>query len=299
MTDTTTDRPFLLCFGMGFSAMALVELLDRSQWRIAATATTAEKAERISKRYGIEASVFDGSAPSQGVRQALQQATHILVSAPPDEAGDPVLLHHAADIVGAPHLAWIGYLSTIGVYGDHKGGWLDETTPENPMQGRSRWRRDAEIAWQRLGADRGTKCVLFRLAGIYGPGRSAIENVRSGRARRIIKPGQKFNRIHVEDIAAVVHASMQGRGAFDIYNLADDEPSPPEDVIVHAASLLGMPTPPAIPFDDPSISEMQRSFYSESKLVRNDRIKHDLGVRLAYPTYREGLAAIAGRFQKA
>lgn len=298
MTEKNAERPFLLCFGMGFSAMALVERLDRAEWRIAATATTPEKSERIAKRYGIEASVFDGSAPSQGVRSALLEATHIVVSAPPDEAGDPVLLQHAADIAAAPRLQWIGYLSTIGVYGDHKGGWLDETTPENPMQDRSRWRREAEMAWQRLGSERGTKCVLFRLAGIYGPGRSAIENVRSGRARRIIKPGQKFNRIHVEDIAAVVHAAMLGRGAYDVYNLADDEPSPPEDVIVHAAELLAMPTPPAIAFDDPSISEMQRSFYSESKLVRNDRIKQDLGVRLAYPTYREGLAAIAARLQK-
>ena len=290
---TAKPARFLLCFGLGFSARALVRRLDRSQWSVFATATSADKADKLRRVDGLETCVFDGTAPSMAVREALSKATHIVVSAPPDERGDPVLLHHADDIALAPHLAWIGYLSTVGVYGDRQGGWIDETTEPNPMQTRSRYRHEAELAWQALAARAGKRCVLFRLAGIYGPGRSAIDNVRSGRARRIIKTGQRFNRIHVEDIARVVEASMNGRGIHDVYNLADDEASPPEDVIAYAAELLGEPMPPAVPFDDPSIGEMARSFYAESKRVRNDRIKADLGIALAFPTYREGLAAIA------
>lgn len=288
----------LLCFGLGFSARALLRRLDRGRWRVFATATSEAKAAALKREAGIEACVFDGSAPSPAVAAALEEATDVLVSAPPDASGDPVLRQHGRDIAAAPRLGWIGYLSTVGVYGDRQGGWIDETTAPNPMQDRSRHRLDAERAWQRVAAAAGKRCVLFRLAGIYGPGRSAIDNVRSGRARRIIKPGQKFNRIHVDDIARVVEASMTGRGAFDVYNLADDEAAPPEDVIAYAADLLGLPLPPAVAYDDPSLGEMTRSFFSESKLVRNDRIKQDLGVRLAYPTYREGLAAIAKASQR-
>lgn len=284
------DKPSrsLLLFGYGFSAAALVKRLDRSKWSLFATATSEAKVARLSAA-GIEATMFNGSAPSGAVRAALREATHILVSAPPDESGDPVLNQHADDIQSAPRLEWIGYLSTIGVYGDRQGAWIDETALPNPMQDRSRYRYDAELAWQSLAERAGKRCVLFRLAGIYGPGRSAVDNVRSGRARRVVKPGQRFNRIHVEDIARAVEASMNGCGTFDVYNLADDEAAPPENVIAHAAELLGKPPPPVVPFDDPSISAMQRSFYAESKLVRNDRLKRDLGITLAYPTYREGL----------
>ena len=282
----------LFCFGIGFSARALIDRLDRDTWHIAGTVTTDQAAMEWRDK-GVEAFVFDGSRPAPGLREALAVATHLLVSAPPGPYGDPALLHHGADIAAAPRLAWIGYLSTIGVYGDRAGTWVDERDEPQPTSGRSRWRRDAEIAWQQLAAASGKRCVLFRLAGIYGPGRSAIDNVRSGRAKRIVKPGQKFNRIHVEDIASAVLASMSGRGTSDVYNLCDDEPSPPQDVIAYAATLLGAPMPPEIPYDDPALGRMTRSFFSESKLVHNDLAKRDLGLQLAYPNYREGLAAIA------
>lgn len=291
MTDRAPNR--LFCFGIGFSAQALIRRLDRHSWAVAGTVTSDRTAFDLRRLAAIEAFVFDGSRPVAGLRETLAEATHLLVSVPPGAAGDPVLLHHAADIAAASRLGWIGYLSTIGVYGDRGGEWVDETCEPQPTSERSRHRRDAEIAWQRLAADSGKRCVLFRLAGIYGPGRSAIDTVRSGRAKRIVKPGQKFNRIHVDDIARVLEASMQGKGTSDVYNLADDEPSPPQDVIAYAATLLGAPMPPAVPFDDPSLGAMTRSFFGESKLVRNDLVKSDLGLQLAYPTYREGLAAIA------
>ena len=291
MTGRPPNR--LFCFGIGFSAQALIRRLDRHAWAIAGTVTSDAAAFELRRHHAIEAFVFDGSRPVAGLRDTLADATHLLVSVPPGAAGDPVLIHHAADIAAAAHLGWIGYLSTIGVYGDRDGEWIDESVEPQPTSDRSRYRRDAEIAWQQLAADSAKRCLLFRLAGIYGPGRSAIDTVRSGRAKRIIKPGQKFNRIHVDDIARVLEASMGGKGTSNVYNLADDEPSPPQDVIAYAAPLLGLPMPPAVPFDDPSLGAMTRSFFGESKLVRNDLVKADLDIQLAYPTYRDGLAAIA------
>lgn len=283
----------LFCFGIGFSARALIERLDRKEWSVAGTVTSDESAFELRERRDIEAFVFDGTRPVPGLRESLSTASHVLVSVPPGINGDPVLEHHGDDIRKAARLGWIGYLSTIGVYGDRGGEWVDESSEPQPTSQRSRWRRDAELQWLALGNATGKRCVLFRLAGIYGPGRSAIDNVRSGKAKRIIKPGQRFNRIHVDDIARVLEASMAGAGTSTVYNLADDEPAPPQDVIAHAAVLLGAPMPPAVPYDDPSLGAMTRSFFSESKLVRNDLLKKDLGIELAYPSYRQGLAAIA------
>jgi nucleoside-diphosphate-sugar epimerase len=222
----------------------------------------------------------------------LNPATHMLISVPAEEEADAVLRWHAADIAKLPHLKWLGYLSTTGVYGNTDGAWVDETTPINPTQGRSKRRAEAEAGWLALHRDHGVPVHVFRLAGIYGPGRNQLQGVKTGKAHRIIKPGQVFCRIHVEDIAQVLRASMRRPDPGAIYNLADDEPAPPQDVVAHAAELLGMAPPPDVPFDQANLTPMAASFYADSRRVRNDRIKRELGVTLKYPTYREGLKAL-------
>lgn len=284
-------------FGFGFSAQALAPRLKARGWRVSGTSRSEDGAAKI-RAAGYEAVIFDGACASTGVRDALATATHIVVSAPPGEAGDPVLMQHHGDIASARQLEWVGYLSTVGVYGDRDGAWIDETTPETPQSQRSKRRLEAERKWLGLEGQKGAgrpRVQVFRLAGIYGPGRSAVDQVLSGRARRIIKPGQVFNRIHVEDIAGTLAAAIARGGEHAIYNVADDEPAPPQDVIGYAAELLGRPMPPAVAFEDADLSPMARSFYREVKRVRNDRIKTDLGVELRYPTYREGLAEIVAR----
>lgn len=282
----------LLCVGMGYSASALAALLRPRGWSISASSTTAAGAA-AHYTSADAAAVFDGASPSAGLGDLIARATHLLVSAPPGAAGDPLLLHHHADLAASRSLCWIGYLSTVGVYGDHGGAWIDETTPASPRSDRGRRRLDAEQAWQVLGARSGKQVQVFRLPGIYGPGRSAIDNLRAGTARRLVKPGQVFNRIHVADIAGTLAAAMEGRGQHAIYNVCDDEPAPPQDVITYAAQLIGVTSPPEMPFDATMLSPMAASFYAENKRVGNARLKTDLGVTLRYPTYREGLAAIA------
>ncbi|KUO55094.1 MAG: NAD(P)-dependent oxidoreductase [Alphaproteobacteria bacterium BRH_c36] len=284
----------VVCFGFGFSAQALAPRLKAQGWRVSGTSRSAEGAAKI-RTAGFEAVIFDGATASEGVRDALATATHIVVSAPPGEVGDPVLIQHLADIASARQLEWIGYLSTVGVYGDRNGAWVDETTPEAPQTQRSRRRLEAERDWLALDGQQGAgkpRVQVFRLAGIYGPGRSAVDQVLSGRARRIIKPGQVFNRIHVEDIANTLEAAIARGGNHAVYNVADDEPAPPQDVIGYAAELLGLPPPPAVAFENAELTPMARSFYAEVKRVRNDLLKTDLGVQLRYPTYRDGLAEI-------
>lgn len=231
---------------------------------------------------GVEAVLLPGP-----LEAALAEATHVLVSVAPEEAGDPILRDHVAELRAARPV-WVGYLSTTAVYGDHAGGWVDEETALTPSTARGHARVAAERSWSGLGLP----LQIFRLAGIYGPGRGPFEKVRDGTARRIIKPGQVFSRIHVEDIAQVLEASIAKPRPGGIYNVCDDDPAPPEDVIGHAAELLGLPLPEAIPYDKAEMTPMARSFYAESKRVRNDRIKAELGVRLIYPTYREGLAGL-------
>ncbi len=278
----------LLSFGHGYSAQALGQLLTPDRWRIIGTTRTADKASRL-KAQGVEPVVWPGSDLSG----ALDAATHILVSAAPTETGDPVLEALGDRIAArAPNLTWVGYLSTTGVYGDHRGGWVDETTPLTPSTRRGRLRVAAETAWRQLADRAGLPLHIFRLAGIYGPGRGPFAKVRDGTARRIIKPGQVFSRIHVDDIAQVLAASIARPDPGAIYNVCDDDPAPPQDVIAYAAELLGLPLPPDIAFDEADLSPMARSFYAESKRVRNDRIKEDLGVRLLNPDYRTGLAAL-------
>jgi len=283
--------PSLFCFGLGYTALALARRLQAEGWRVAGTCREAARQEEL-VRLGIAARLFDRDRPLADARSLLAGFTHLLSSVPPDEAGDPVLDLHGPDITSRSELAWIGYLSTTGVYGDRQGGWVDEESALRPTGERGRRRVAAEAGWRALGQRAGLPAHVFRLAGIYGPGRSAFDALRAGRAQRIEKPGQVFSRIHVADIVRVLCASMARPRAEAIYNLCDDDPAAPADVIAHAAALLGVPAPPLVPFAEAKLSEMARSFYDDNKRVRNDRIKQELGVRLTFPDYRAGLAAI-------
>jgi nucleoside-diphosphate-sugar epimerase len=278
----------LFCFGLGYSAAALAERLIARGWQVAGTSRSTSGCEALSAR-GIQAYPFDPDHPLDPA--VFTGTTHLLQSIPAEDRGDPVIAAHGADIAKLG-LAWIGYLSTTGVYGDHQGGWVDETTPLTPAGPRGQRRVDAERAWLELGERSGQPVQLFRLAGIYGPGRSALDTVLSGRARRIDKPGQVFSRIHVEDIASVLEASIAKPNPGAAYNVCDDDPAAPEQVIAYACELLGVPAPPLIPFEQAELSPMAASFYGENKRVRNDRIKRELGVVLKYPDYRSGLAAL-------
>ncbi|WP_146347953.1 SDR family oxidoreductase [Phaeobacter marinintestinus] len=275
----------LISFGHGYSAQALAKRLLPRGWRIIGTTRSADKADAM-RMAGVEPVLWPdalGDLP-------LDQASHLLVSAGPTADGDPVLAILGDRIAAnADRLDWVGYLSTTAVYGDHQGSWVDETTPLTPASRRGEWRVAAEQAW---GAIPNLPLHVFRLAGIYGPGRGPFAKVRAGTARRIIKPGQVFSRTHVEDIAQVLDASMLHPEPGAAYNVCDDLPAPPQDVIALAAELLGLPVPPEIPFETAEMTPMARSFYGESKRVWNDRIKSDLGVRLLYPDYRTGLAAL-------
>jgi len=280
----------LLSFGHGYSAQALARLLLSRGWRVIGTTRSPDKQSLI-RASGVTPLLWpDAGGGDAGIETALEAASHLLISAPPTEAGDPVLQALRAPITAAAsRLDWVGYLSTTGVYGDHQGGWVDETTALTPSTRRGQWRKRAEADWAAIP---GLPLHIFRLAGIYGPGRGPFAKVRAGTARRIIKPGQVFSRIHVEDIAQALAASMAQPDPGAIYNLCDDDPAPPQEVIAHAARLLGLPVPPDIPFDAADLTPMARSFYAENKRVRNDRIKRDLGVELLYPSYRDGLAAL-------
>jgi nucleoside-diphosphate-sugar epimerase len=282
----------LFVFGLGYSASALASRLRAKGWSVAGTCRSEEKQRELSAA-GIQAFLFDRGRPLDDAKAALAGTTHLLSSVPPDAKGDAAIDHHAADIAALPDLRWIGYLSTTGVYGDRDGEWIDESAGLHPSGARGAARVVAERAWldlQRFGM----KVHLFRLAGIYGPGRSALDHLRNGTARRIVKPGQVFSRIHVDDIATVVEASIAKPNAGAAYNVCDDEPAPPQDVIAYAAALLGREPPAEISFAEaaPAMSEMARSFYMDSRRVANTRIKTELGVKLAYPDYRTGLKAL-------
>lgn len=278
----------MLVFGHGYSAGYLTPLLTAAGWRV--TGTTREDTTRVAAA-GATPLLWPGQEDE--VRAALARADAVLVSAAPTEEGDPVLAAFAEDL-GRAKLRWLGYLSTTGVYGDRQGGWVDEESELDGSGPRGQARVRAEAAWQALARAHGLPLHIFRLAGIYGPGRGPFAKLRAGTARRIVKPGQVFSRIHVEDIAQVLLASIEKPQPIGIYNLCDDDPAPPQDVLEHAAHLLGLPVPPALPFEEaaPKMSPMARSFYADSKRVRNDRIKTELGVRLRYPDYRSGLAAV-------
>jgi nucleoside-diphosphate-sugar epimerase len=279
----------LFCFGFGYSARAIAGRL-RSQLQTAwGTTREPDKADQIAMR-AVRPILFDGTQRQDAVSAALAKADHVLVAIPPSKAGDPVLAHHREDLAALKPRALV-YLSTVGVYGDHGGAWVDEESECRPISERSRRRLQAEAEWRRFAEETGVPVAIIRLAGIYGPRRGPFEKVRRGTARRIVKPGQVFNRIHVDDIATVVEAAFAKR-ASGIFNGVDDEPAPPQDVLAYAAELLGTPPPPEVAFEDAELTPMARSFYGENKRVRNDKIKRQLGVQLVYPTYREGLSAL-------
>lgn len=280
----------LFCFGLGFSAQVLAARLQAKGWGIVGTSRSLEKAADLASR-GYDSHVFDGTVPLADP-SVLAPATHILISVPADDATDAALRWHGAEIAALPNLKWLGYLSTTGVYGDTGGDWVDEQSPLRPDIARSRRRAEAEAGWLNLWKSHGVPVHVFRLAGIYGPGRNQLEGVRRGTAHRIVKPGQVFCRIHVEDIATVLEASMRRPNPGAIYNVADDEPAPPQDVVAYAAELLGVAPPPEIPFEQAQLSPMAASFYADNRRVRNEKIKRELGVALKYPTYREGLRAL-------
>jgi nucleoside-diphosphate-sugar epimerase len=267
-------KKHLLCFGFGFSAQALARQLNRDEWRITGTSRSFEGAASITAQ-GFEGVRFDE------LTTIPTTVTHIVSSVPPDAEGDPVL-RRFADQLASPY-DWIAYLSTTGVYGNHGGAWVDENTPLTPNTDRGSRRVSAEQAWSKHSAH------IFRLAGIYGPGRNVILNLRDGTAKRAIKPGQIFSRIHVEDIAGVLLASIAKPNPGRAYNVADDEPCPPQDVVEYAAKMLGLPVPPDVPFEQAQLSPMARSFYEDSKRVSNQRVKQELGHQFKYPSFRNGL----------
>jgi nucleoside-diphosphate-sugar epimerase len=270
----------LLCIGYGFSARALTADLQQQGWHVIGTTRNEDRA-RIMREAGVQPIIW----PSHDLDQALKDASHLLVSASPSSEGDPFL--NAVD-PKAYKFSWIGYLSTTGVYGDHNGGWVDETSSLNPATKRGQWRVDAETAWSNMGLP----LHIFRLAGIYGPGRGPFSKVRNGTARRIIKDGQVFSRIHVDDISQVLQASINQPRPGAIYNVCDNEPAPPQHVIKYAAQILKLPVPPDIPFEAAELTSMARSFYAENKRVRNDLIKSELGVNLKYPNFKVGLQSL-------
>jgi dTDP-4-dehydrorhamnose reductase len=283
----------LFFFGMGYSALATAREAHRlidPLISIAGTTRSADNADILADS-AIRAHLFDGRAPGPTLGDDLRAATHVVLSIPPDANGDPALNWHEAELDGAKDLKWLCYYSTVGVYGDFGGAWVDETAATNPINFRSVWRVAAEEAWRAYAQQRGVPLLILRLAGIYGPGRSAFDKLRDGNARRIVKPGQVFNRIHVEDIGRVTALAAQQRLA-GTFNLADDEPAPPQDLVTYAATMMEVAPPPEISFETAEMTEMARSFYSDNKRVSNAAIKQALGIELLYPTYREGLHAI-------
>ena len=270
----------LLSLGHGYSARALARRLVPQGWRVIGTTRNPAKAEAF-RDEGVEPLMWPGD-----LEWVLEEATHILCSAAPDAKGDPFL--QALPAIAEAKAGWVGYLSTTGVYGDHDGGWVDENTPLTPQSDRGRQRVLAEGQWRATGLP----VHIFRLAGIYGPGRGPFAKLRDGTARRIIKPGQLFSRIHVEDIGQVLDASIRQPRPGAVYNVCDDEPAANSEVVAHAARLLGIEPPPEVPLDLAALAPSARRFYAESKRVSNARAKAELGWRLAYPTYREGLAAV-------
>lgn len=280
-------------FGMGYSSLATARAIHKgidADIPIAGTRRNLDNVEEFADA-AYRMHVFDGQSPGETLGEDLKRATHVILSIPPDESGDPALNLHRDTLDAAADLEWLGYFSTVGVYGDFGGALIDESAPTRPINSRSKLRVDVEQQWRDYAETRGVPLLVLRLAGIYGPGRSAFDKLRDGTARRIVKANQVFNRIHVEDIGRVTQLAAQ-RKLGGTFNLGDDEPAPPQDLVTHAAKLLGVTPPPETPFETAQMTEMARSFYSDNKRVSNKAIKSALGIELLYPTYREGLAAI-------
>ena len=282
----------LLSIGHGYAAEYIARALGPG-WRILASTRSGDRSAALAQAGHVPV-LWSPGGDKEAIRAALAEATHLVTSVPPDEAGDPVARALAPLIAEARRLRWIGYLSATSVYGDVQGGWVDEATPPAPGSARGQGRLDAERTWQALGAGASIPVAVLRIAGIYGPGRSALDQLRRGTAHRIDKPGQVFSRIHVEDLGRIAAAAAVQR-AGGVFNLCDGEPAPPQDVVAHAAELSGLPCPPLVPFDQAELSPMARSFYSENKRTRSVRVASELGIELLYPDYRAGLRAILAR----
>jgi nucleoside-diphosphate-sugar epimerase len=278
----------LFVFGLGYTARYFAAGLSGAK----IVGTTREPRTAEASSLCCERVMFDGARGDPAIPARLAKSDTLLVSIPPSESGDLVLANFLREIAARRWRA-IVYLSTVGVYGDHGGAWVDETSEARPSSSRTRMRIAAEGAWRALGRENGAPVHILRLAGIYGPGRNALINLREGTAKRIVKPGQVFNRIHVADIAQVIELAIEAGGAGDIWNVADDEPAPPQDVIAFAAALLETPAPAEEPFESVEMTAMARSFYSDNRRVSNAKLKRELGFRPLYPTYREGLRALA------
>lgn len=284
-----TQSQKIFCFGYGYCCDYLGhELVRQGGWSIGGTTREPEKRELLKARH-IDAHLFNFESPLPDPEYILNDTTHLLISTPPDDDGDPTFVAHAQDILKLKSLRWVGYLSTTGVYGDRQGEWVDETSEIRPSSRRGSRRKKAEDQWMSLFQGHGLPVHIFRLAGIYGPGRSALDSIRAGMARRINKPDHVFSRIHVEDIVRVLMASMAAPQPGRVYNVCDDEAAPSHEVIAYACEILGRPVPELIPFEQANLPPMAASFYNDNKRVRNNRIKEDLGVELKYKTYREGL----------
>ncbi|MBU0800785.1 MAG: SDR family oxidoreductase [Alphaproteobacteria bacterium] len=279
----------LFCFGYGYSCDHLGHALKTmGGWDIAGTTRDQEKKAQMQDQ-GIHAFLFDYRKPLNDPQRFLKGTTHLLISTPPDDMGDPTYAMHVDDILAIPTLRWVGYLSSTGVYGDRMGGWVDENSEVRPNNKRGSRRARAEEQWLNALFKNALPVHIFRLAGIYGPGRSALDSVRAGVARRIEKKGHAFSRIHIDDIVQTLIASMNKPNPGAIYNLADDNAAPSHEVIAYACELLGIEAPPLIPYDEADMVPMARSFYADNKRVHNTRIKDELGVVLKYPDYRAGL----------
>jgi hypothetical protein len=289
----TSGMSRLFCFGLGYCAAELGRRLLTESWTVAGTTAHPEKMDALAVQ-GFEPFLFAGNEALANVADTLKTATHVLLSIPPDAESDPALRFFGEKIADSPSIRWIGYFSSVGVYGDANGNWVDETTQPKPGTERGMRRVKAESGWTDLARKSAKALVIYRLPGIYGPGRSAIDQLRAGTARRVFKPGQLTNRVHVDDIATAVQASIDLPSGTHVFNITDDMPAPPQDVIAYGAELLGVPCPRATDPADAALSPAARSFYIENKKVSNARMKAELGVKLAYPTYVEGLKAIAG-----
>ena len=287
------DNLDLLCLGMGYTARRLSAALHGRDWRIGGT-ERGRQPDSAHLPADIEMFSFEGLAASKQVETALTRSRRVLISIPPGDSGDPTLNWFEPAIRAHPHLRWIGYLSTTGVYGDTGGQLVDEDAPLKPTSARSCQRQAAEAAWLALGHATGLPVHVFRLAGIYGPGRSSLDQVRTARVRRVDFPERKFSRIHVDDVVRVLMASMDNPDAGAIYNVADDKPAAQADVVTVACQLLGETPPPLVPFeaDYAEMSEMAKSFWNDNRRIDNRRIKERLGVELNYPNYRAGLEAV-------
>ncbi|WP_188408366.1 NAD-dependent epimerase/dehydratase family protein [Agaricicola taiwanensis] len=281
----------LLLLGYGYAAERIAERHADRFGKLIVTARSADNVDALRAR-GLDAYLFDGTGVSAELSLALRPVTHVVSSIPPAEASDPVLAALAPELARSPNLAAVGYLSTTGVYGDRLGAWVDEDTEPQPNGPRGHRRLQAENQWRAFAEGSGATAIILRLPGIYGPGRNTLMQLRAGTAKRIVKPGQVFSRIHVDDLADAVAAALLNPSAGRIWNVADDEPAPPQDVVTYAARLMGLEPPPAVLFEEAQLSDMAQSFWADNKRVANRGIRDRLGVTLTYPTYREGLHAL-------